>query len=125
MMHWSEQYIGMQWDAKTFNCADLAALVQREQFGHAVQIEGAHSPDFKALDAAIRAGIDTAAFEVQVPKDGDGVLIRSGSLLHVGIYCEKAIPAVLHNVNKAGVVCHAVRDLARYGFVIEGYYTWK
>lgn len=125
MNHWSEKYIGMQWQEDSFNCADLAVLVQREQFGHEVLVEGAHSGDFSQLDAAIRAGINRAAIEVQIPQDGDGVLIRNGSLLHVGIYCEMAEPAVLHNVHKAGVVCHRVRDLKRYGFVIEGYYSWK
>lgn len=125
MTHWSDQYLGRPWIAESYNCADLAIEVQRDVFGRIAKIEGAHSGDMDVLDQAIRAELESAAILTYAPKDGDGVLLSNGSMLHVGIYCNMQEPWVLHNVAKAGVVRHRLRDLHRYGFTVEGYYQWR
>jgi len=123
--HWSAQYIGRPY-AET-NCAELAALVQREVFGRAIALPDA-MPTFaghqsKMIDAL---GADYA-YRVACPEDGDAVLMQCrGRLSHVGVFCDLQGGYVLHAVKNAGqVVLHRVRDLGRVNLVLEGYYRWR
>lgn len=126
MTHWSDAYMGREWSAETFNCADLAIEVERDVFDRQVNIAGAHVDSPREMHRAISEQLEGAAMETDHPKDGDGVLLRNGSLRHVGVACEIAGEIfVLHNVRHAGVVRHRVRDLDRYGFNIEGFYAWR
>lgn len=124
MTHWSDNYLGLPWRADSFNCGDLVLLVQREVFHREVRIEGAHPVSPTARNAAIGQAL-AAVSPTANPADGDGVLIRNGSMRHVGVYCALPEPMVLHACSGAGVVRHRLRDLADLGLRIEGYYAWS
>jgi hypothetical protein len=59
--------------------------------------------------------------------DGDAVLMKSGSLWHVGVYILLGgAPYVLHAMKNAQqVVRHRLRDLPNQGLTVEGFYKWK
>jgi hypothetical protein len=112
-----------------YDCAALAVDVQREVFGRPVVIPG-ERPDDPAASAALLAAVQADhAQRIDAPHEGAIVLMRRGTLArpwHVGTWFELAGDAwVLHTTRTAGAATVArVRDLGRFGFQIEGYYTW-
>jgi hypothetical protein len=124
-MHWSEKYIGKPYcDA---NCAELAAIVLRNEFDHHLELPGVDSDNVFALSEQISNHRGDYAERTVNPQEGDAVLMRSmGRLNHVGVYCVIDGHAwVLHAVRNAGQTClHRLPDLARFNITIEGFYRW-
>lgn len=78
---------------------------------------------------ALRRAMGELAKPVDVPADGDLVLMRlKGTEIagHIGTYLHVAHePHVLHTSLAMGFAAlHKIRDLARYGLQLEGYYRW-
>lgn len=128
-MHPAERYVGMAFDADTFDCADLVALVQREMFGRNVRLpNGRHRGARGQTQIAPHA--QAQAERTDTPKDGDLVLMLDDTLRfpgHVGVWFHIAHEDyVLHAHARAGMaVLHRARDLAGFGAPIEGVYTWR
>lgn len=121
--HWSDAWLGREYDAARFNCADLALAVQREHFGRALDIVGAHPVGALAQAHAVEAEVWRHAQPIDAPRDGAVVLLEArGRLRHIGVYCDIAGGMVLHAMKKAGVIRTPLRDLPRIGMRIEGYY---
>lgn len=126
-----ERYVGLPYDARRFDCADLALLVARELYGRDVHLPGRPRPlrdDEQA--AAISAYTAELAVAVQVPVDGDLVLMRDlGDKQpgHLGIFVRLgAALMVLHTSHVlGGSRLHRLRDLPGLGLSVEGYYRWK
>jgi hypothetical protein len=133
-MHWSQRYIGMTYRPGEFDCADFARLVNREVFGREIRIPENRNYNgkdgvarLKAMTAQIHECRDAYVERTEKPAEGDGVLIVSrGAAAHIGLYCLiNGEPWVLHCASDAlQAVLHRVRDLARTGYSIEGYYSW-
>ena len=130
MSHWSEKYIGQEYETNTADCARLLAKVRSEQFGLPVP------SDIEIDRAASRLGrvgqmsdlVDAYGIKTDSPKEGDAVLmVCRGRPSHIGAYCiVNGEPCVLHAMENAGmVVLHRIRELGRVLLSVEGYYTWK
>ncbi|MRT31177.1 hypothetical protein [Herbaspirillum sp. CAH-3] len=121
------RYVGRRYDPASFDCADLAVLLQRDLFGKKIVM-----PTHRARRLAPAAAIERYRAELGRPierheiQDGDVVLICSdfihiGTLFHVnGAWC------VLHNSRSlGGVWLHRLSDLPALNLFIEGYYRWN
>lgn len=127
-----DRFIGIPYDVRHMDCADLALLVQRELFGRAVHLPGKRPRPLRddAQALAIHAYTQQLADLVDQPQDGDVVLMRdAGQAMagHIGTYFFlNYTPMVLHSSHALGAsVLHRVQDLSGYGLQIEGYYRWK
>lgn len=125
--HWSERYLGLPYVEGANDCGEFAARVQREVFGRAVRLPTERAAGRRGQSRQIESLLDTYGVRTETPADGDAVLMKSGSLWHIGVYCGiQGAPWVLHAMKNAGQVCrHRVRDLAKQGLALEGYYRWK
>lgn len=133
--HWSERYVGRRYVPGEFDCGELARLVQREVFGREIRLPAARDYElaggplekFRAMAAQIERCKDDVAARVDLPRDGDGVLLISrGYRQHIGVHCAIAGERwVLHASDGSGQVqLGRARDLALRGLSIEGYYRW-
>lgn len=127
-----DRFIGIPYDARRMDCADLVLLVQRELFGRTVHLPGKRPRPLR--DGAQAQALDVYAQQladpVAQPQDGDAVLMRdAGQVMagHVGTYFFlNYAPMVLHSSHAlGGSVLHRVQDLRGYGLRVEGYYRWK
>lgn len=124
-------YVGMDYVAGEFDCADLAVLVQREVFGRTVNLP-THPRGGATQRAAILRHRDALATRVDVPFTGCAVLFtdlndKGGSLYHIGTAClHRGEVLVLHNsYETGGVRMDKLQDLLRWGMKLEGYYAWN
>jgi len=130
MNHWTERYIGQEYETGTADCARLLARVRHEEFGLPVpsdiEVERAASRLGRVgqmEDLVSEFGVKTAS-----PVDGDAVLmVCRGRPSHIGVFAMVGgEPCVLHAMENAGhVVLHRIRDLSRVLLSVEGYYAWK
>lgn len=127
-----DRFIGIPYDVRHMDCADLALWVQRELFGRTVHLPGKRPRPLRdgAQAQAIHAYTQQLADPVALPQDGDSVLMRdAGQAMagHIGTYFFlNYTPMVLHISHALGAsVLHRVQDLPGYGLQIEGYYRWK
>jgi hypothetical protein len=124
--HWSDRYLGLPYDEQAFDCAALAERVRREVFGQDLHLPSERRPGPFGRSAQISQNIADCAVQTFTPADGDGVLlVCNGRLQHIGMYCVIAgEPWVVHNQAGQGVTRRRVRELAKWGYRIEGYYQW-
>jgi len=121
-----EHYTGIPYCERTFDCADLVILVQRELFGRDVHLPGKR---LRGLRGATQVGDLSRQFarRTDAPRDGDLVLmIEHARPAHVGVYFWLAHEAwVLHTNERNGCsVLHRMRDLPEFGVIVEGVYAW-
>jgi len=109
----------------TLDCAELAEKVQREVFGRKICLPDT-GDNVRANSRKIKAEVGNYALPTKAPEDGDAVLIKSGSLWHIGTFFNyEGVDFVLHTTKKSiWSVTHAVRDLPLINMQIEGYYRW-
>lgn len=135
MPHWSSAFVGRAYQEGVFDCGELARCVQREVFGREVRIPaerdyalaGSPREKFAAMTAQIQRLKDDIARRVDVPQEGDAVLlVARGYRQHVGVSCFiEGERWVLHaSDGSRQVVLQRERDLALRGLGIEGYYRW-
>lgn len=125
-----EKYIGLPYDEKEFDCADLVTLVRKELFNHDIPVP-LYRP--RGAQGSARLKLLSQAFVTArngKPSDGDLVLMYDGSSSrpnHVGLYFRlKHDDYVLHTTERTGgSILHRVRDLPFYGASIEGFYSWE
>lgn len=127
-----DRFVGIPYDLRRMDCADLAILVQRELFGRTVQLPGKRPRPLRDGDQAqaIDAMAGQLADPVAQPQDGDAVLMRDAGQAqagHIGTYFFlNFTPMVLHTSHALGAsVLHRVQDLSGYGLQITGYFRWK
>lgn len=130
MSHWSEKYIGQEYQVNTADCARLLSRVRKQEFRLPVP------DDIEIERSASRLGrvgqmsdlVDAYGKKTETPQEGDAVLMLCrGRPSHVGVYCiVNGEPSVLHAMENAGmVVLHRIRELNRVFLSVEGYYSWK
>lgn len=127
-----DRFIGIPYDPRHMDCADLAILVQRELFGRDVLLAGKRPRPLRGDEQAqaIRAHTAQLAHPVINPVDGDAVLMRelgASAAGHIGTYFFlNFTPYVLHTTALlGGSVLHRMRDLSATGLTLEGFYRWK
>lgn len=118
-----ERFVGLPYDADTFDCADLVVLVQRELFGREVQLPNGR-PRGARGQAALGDLSKPYGVRTDEPQDGDlVVMLQGGRPSHVGTYFFLAHePRVLH-VRAEGAFSELtpVRELAT---PVDGVYRW-
>lgn len=135
MKHWSEKkhpdgsyvYIGLPYVEGDNDCGQFAARIQHEIFGREIMLPTERAHGLRGQSRQIESLLDDYGLRTDAPVDGDAVLMKSGSLWHVGVYCLiRGTPHVLHAMKNAGQVCrHRLADLPHQGLTIEGFYRWK
>lgn len=126
-----ESLVGLPYSARHLDCADLAIRVQQEVFGRTVNLPGKRARPLRdaAQADALATYAEQLAVPVQVPQDGDAVLMRDAGASvagHIGTYFFlNYSPMVLHTSHALGASrLHRVQDLAGYGLQITGYFRW-
>lgn len=125
-MHWSDPYVGMEYEVDGLNCAALAEQVAGEVLGLEVCLPGKHQKTPYGRNAQIASHKDQFARQVAEPVDGHPVLLLArGRLQHIGVMCWIAGEWwVLHADEGFGeVVRQRLRSLS--GYEVEGFYQWK
>lgn len=120
-MHWSDDYLGMDYNAQSFDCATLAVEVARL---HGLNVS---LPSYSLQDenghALISEFKEDYAKPVDHPIEGQPVLmISNGKPGHIGV-CTKINGNwyVLHNIEKMGVMRQPLSAITEK---IEGFYKW-
>lgn len=129
MGHWTEAYVGLRYDKRSLDCAQLVERVLAERFGRQVRLptDRPESGSARELMGTIEQHLDAYVRRTDAPREGDMVLMRgAGYLDHLGLYTEVGGEArVLHAFIRARQVClHRLRDLAGVGLEVEGVYRW-
>ena len=133
-MHWAARYIGLPWEAAAegphaFNCWTFVRHVQRVYYGRDLP-EIPNPEDILRVARAFRDHPERARWpEVEVPRDGDCVLMRqSRHPVHVGVWITgvgyAGAGAVLHCARDSGVVCQTPAALNTNNWHIAGYYRF-
>lgn len=123
-MHWSDDFLGMEYDADSFDCATFA-IEGGNAAGHQITL-----PTYTLKtggDDNRHQLINEFKFDyakpVDHPIDGHPVLfIIEGKPKHIGL-CAKIYDEwyIVHNVEKMGVVRQPMRTMEEK---IEGFYQW-
>lgn len=128
MIHWCSRFIGISY--AQMNCAELVAHVLETEFMRpdiAEQLRGfpEHSMGFRERAEAINTGWRKLAEKVEVPQDGDGVILKIGSRLsHMGLAVDTPKGLyVLHTVGDRGSVVEPATKIQ--SCIVEGFYRWK
>lgn len=122
------KYIGIPYS--TLNCAELVAEVLEKEFGRfdiAKSLRGHPSCKSDASKQSQAIGDDwvSLADRVEIPQNGDGVILKIGSKLkHMGIFADLPKgPHILHTVKNYGSVIEPASKMMTC--TIEGFYRWK
>jgi len=132
MAHWSDAYMGREYDPDIAHCGTLAQAVARDILGMAVWLPAVPARQPFARNQQIRAHRDAVAERVPAPADGHPVLMLArGRLQHIGVMCDIGGRwYVLHADDGFGeVIRQPLRLRGGVHFVddcvIEGFYKWK
>lgn len=120
-----DPFVGMPY-APDFNCADFVAHVQRELYGREVRLPGARGA---IAQARMGETVREYAAPTDAPADGDLVLMREFGFKrpsHVGLYFRIGSEDwVLHLIERGSQsLCQRMRDLKRFGVMVEGVFAW-
>ena len=110
------------------DCAELVKLVLFVEFGKVAKIPTNRAEGLRGKSKQIDDIKDDVARQVELPCEGDVVLMRCrGALGHVGVYCWVNDGSwVLHALKNAGQVCiHRLHELHKYGLEVEGFYRCR
>ncbi len=125
-----DRFVGLPYCPRRMDCADLVLLVQAELFGRRALLPGRPRP-LRAGEQAdqLRAQTEQLAQRVEVPADGDMVLmLDSGQTRpgHAGTFFTLAHePWVLHTSEALGGSClHRLADLPSMGLRVDSYYRF-
>lgn len=117
-----------QYQAKSFDCGDLARLVLLEVFNRSIAIPTARGDGPFADSGLVVKCCEEIGTPTSEPMDGDAVvMIGRGRLAHVGVYYKlNGEEWVLHNSREAKqVVRHRIRDLPGTGLTLDRFYRWN
>lgn len=105
----------------SFNCWGLLYYVQKEYFNVKMPRAPLGNADQCRLmfDTRINSGQWTS---VEVPRHGDGALLRGGDEPHVGIYLDFDGGGILHALEGVGVIFTTLDQLRTLGFARTKYY---
>jgi hypothetical protein len=127
-----QTYVGRTYEPGVYDCAHLAADVQREVFGRMVPLPVRHAAGSAGQRAAILNLRDAVAMKVDVPYTGCAALFHEvnnkvDQVFHIGTVCLQLGEVwVLHNSYAlGGVHLHRFEQLQGWGMKLDGWYAWK
>lgn len=127
-----QSYVGREYRPGVYDCADLAADVQREVFGRTVDLPVRHPSGTAGQRASIFAHRDALAIKVDVPFTGCAALFhdlnnKGSQVWHIGtVALHRGEVWVLHNSHSlGGAHLHRLADLLAWGMKLDGWYAWK
>lgn len=127
-----QSYVGREYRPGVYDCADLAADVQRDLFGRAVALPVRHPSGTAGQRASIFAHRDAVAVKVDVPFTGCAALFhdvndKGSQVWHIGtVALHRGEVWVLHNsYSLGGAHLHRFADLQAWGMKLDGWYAWK
>ncbi|MBD3764934.1 MAG: hypothetical protein IE927_09420 [Rhodobacterales bacterium] len=126
MMHWSTRHVGTPWVAGETDCWHFAASVWRDRWGWQVDPVAVDPADPRAIRQAL-GQIDPAVWRpVTRLAEGDAALMARGQRpCHVGSWILLPEgPAILHSVERAGVIVTAPDRLREIGYRLVASYRW-
>lgn len=127
--HWSARFLGRQFVAGEYDCADFIVDVQRDHFGKIIKLPQ-HATSIRSRDSQIVAVRETMAQRTTTPIEGDAVLMKmkgraSGIGHHVGLYVPIGGRAhVLHCYAGIGSSLHRLSALSTIQLELDGFYRW-
>jgi hypothetical protein len=127
-MHWTDSFVGRTYIPEEYDCVHLVVEVQKEIYGKAIEIPVEREANVIKLCRQIDQHLETFYEQVDVPEDGDMVLMKcKGRLNHTGVYVLiDGTPYVLHNLRSImSVAMHRLRDLEKYAVIVDSYYRVK
>lgn len=122
--HWAETYIGMP----APDCWAFVRRVWRERFGLIIPVVPYLSDDARAVRRSLAEAEGHGWLQVQVPQEGDGVMMGKGlRACHVGIWVEPDAgvgdaAGALHWVTGNAVVFTVPGQMASFGYHIKGFW---
>ena len=120
-----DRFCGLPYCARTFDCADLVALVQRELYGKHIALPGRAARERAPVAAAQRALSGEIACGITEADAGDGdVVLMHSDTMHLGVLFVIAGERwVLHAYDNVGYTAlQRVSELRQLGVRIAGYY---
>lgn len=129
----AQTYVGTLYRVGEFDCADLAAQVQRELFGRVIALPAQRKRPAGARGQAreiARLQADLAD-RIDLPVDGCGALFHEpdgdSQLWHIGtMFAHAGDWWVLHNSHKLqSAALHRLSDVKRFGLRLDGFYAWR
>ena len=128
MDNWTNAYIGKE-HTTTYDCAELCMEVQREHYKRVVNVPNSrvHYERGNNYNNTIENYVYSLFDKVEVPEDGDIVLMANGRMLnHVGVFVVlNGAKYVLHNLERIGTILQKVKDVHKYTLTVQGYYRLK
>lgn len=110
-----------------FGCGEFAAMVLRKEFG--VKVDAPKSSmDLRKDPEIIQDYISKTLTETINPQDGDVVLMNGDRIAcHVGLFVNiNNQDFIFHSERRFRSAClHKVSDLVKYGYFINGFFTWR
>lgn len=127
-MHWTDDFVGKPYIPDQYDCVHLVVDVQKQVYGKDIEIPVEREEHVFLLSKQIDQHLETFYEQVEVPQEGDMVLMKcKGRLNHTGVYVViNGVAYVLHNLRSImSVALHKVRELEKYGVVVDSYYRVK
>lgn len=133
----AEHYVGTPYIEGTFDCADLAQLVQWELFDHVIDLPAHRARPAGAMGQRreINKWREPLATAIDAPVTGCAVLMfepsleagNAAQLWHVGtVFLQGSEIWVLHNSFAMGsALLQRLNDMKRQGMRVEGFYAWR
>lgn len=122
-MHWTRKYF-LENNKQT--CSAFVEQVLREQFNIDYKFPQSSGSVFDQ-SYQIKQSMPLFCKKTETPKDGDLVLMHGKRrLCHVGLYLKIGRKDfVFHTeLNMDTVSLHHFKDVFKYGYTVEGVYTW-
>ncbi|WP_159990800.1 hypothetical protein [Pelistega ratti] len=124
-MQWYEKYIGETYSEEN-DCMALAIRVGAE-FGYLIQ-KPSYNANVYAQARALQLYKDDLAVKTDKKQDGNPVLFLCRKrFFHIGVYVRiDSEDWILHADQRSGfVILTRLREMAQYGYELEGFYQWK
>lgn len=122
MTHWAEDYmLRCRWVSggngpRDFNCWGFVRHVQREHYGREIPAVDVERLSLPCLRRIVETAVIGVWQRVEIPQDGDIVLMPRTGELHVGTWISAGGGRVLHCARGFGVVAQTPKAVAVDGW---------
>lgn len=125
-MHWSNDFVGIEYKMGDFNCAHFVEMVMNMQFGKNLDLPKGGSNLFEQT-RTINENRDKYLKKTDTITDGNLILMKGmKNLLHLGVgFKLNRVDYCLHCTSKGKFSrVDKVKNLETLGFKLVGFYEW-